>query len=123
MKRKLTFDRFYLGLQNALNRFNRVLKTTVPKGHDMEQDLKRNLQSDPYDFLKYLFEKFDEAELAGDEFKFADLFTVEHKTQWTCDDCGQITSRAEASAESGMLLERCTLLLACKPFDLNIRCS
>lgn len=82
----------------------------------MEQDFKRDLQSDPYDFLKYLFERFNEVELAGDEFKFADLFTVEHKTQWTCADCGQVSSRAEASAESGMCSERCTLPLGPQAF-------
>ena len=83
--------------------FNRVLQKTVPKGHRLEDDIVNARQSDPFDFLNYLFECLKACELPENTVKLSDLFDIRHDLLWKCDDCDEETRRPEHGFQSGHL--------------------
>lgn len=75
---------------------------TVPHDHTLAEDFKNNLQSDTYDFLRYLLiDEFESAETVLDVWKIQQLFNISVESEWTCDDCGQTTIHPDAAAETG----------------------
>lgn len=90
------------GPRNNVALLNTAIKMTVPEGHPMEEDIENEYQADAFDFLQYLLEALNQAELEGNEFKLADLFDIEHKRQWTCEECGNERVVNESVANSGL---------------------
>lgn len=89
------------GPRQAVQALNRVLKSTVVEVDPMYDDIRNGRQSDAYDFLTHLVGKLEEVEDPADRFSMADLTTVEHVTQWTCDDCGKVHRRPQVPGEDG----------------------
>jgi uncharacterized UBP type Zn finger protein len=89
--------------QNRNVRLENVIKMRLATSdnHPLAEYISKNGQGDPYVYLQYLLDQLKACEQPVDDPKSADMFNIEAKTEWTCKECGNVTTADDERAASG----------------------
>ena len=79
----------------------KTVEHSIPDDHAMAEDIKKNLQGDPYPFLRYLLEELELKESSDSSPTLAELFKIGAKLEWTCDECGNVVTQEDERATAG----------------------
>lgn len=88
-------------IRNAVTDLHDAIKKNVSRDSSLYDDLQQDRQTDSFDFLNCLLAELRADELLADEPKVEDLFQLQHETEWTCQDCGRVSTRIETPGEAG----------------------
>ena len=82
------------------DRLQTVMENSILDDDPMAEDIKAQIQSDPFDFLRYLVHELQTHESTESDVTAADLFDVEAKTESKCDKCGDIKTGEDKKVAS-----------------------
>ena len=86
-----------LGLEEVIKR-----RLASSDNHELSEFIKRDGQGDPYVYLHYLLTQLEACEQPTDGPKSAEMFKIATRTQWTCNECGNVKSAEVESSASGL---------------------
>lgn len=75
-----------------------VMRRTIPEYHPFAEDIKGQMQSDPYPFLDYLLEELKDRESSDDGISSDEIFGMDFNQEWTCAECGSVHSSTGQTA-------------------------
>ena len=79
-----------------------AIKLTLADDHPLAEYISADRQGDPYVYLQYLLDQLEACEQPAEDPKSTDMFNIEAKTEWTCTECGNVTTtEGEQAASAG----------------------